>query len=76
MLGQVAEVERGAERELQAAIGGPAAALLDSCPPDLWPRLRRLLSASLARASQARASFGCIESPCSLRGHILRFMHA
>lgn len=48
------EVEKRAEKSLVAGLAGPASALLDSCPSDLWPRLGRLLSTSLGKACQVR----------------------
>ena len=39
-----------------AGLAGPSSALLDSCPSDLWPRLGRLLSSSLGKASQVLAT--------------------
>ena len=35
-------------------MGGSAGSLLDSCPADLWPRLRRLLAASVSKACKVR----------------------
>ncbi|CAL8460688.1 g219 [Coccomyxa elongata] len=49
---KVAEVGKRAEKSLVAGLAGPSSALLDSCPSDLWPRLGRLLSSSLGKASQ------------------------
>lgn len=49
---QVAEVQAKAEKSLSGLIAVPASALFDSCPPDVWPRLGRLLTSSLAKASQ------------------------
>jgi hypothetical protein len=45
-------VQEGAQKSLSGLIAGPSSALLDSCPSDLWQRLNRLLSSSLAKASQ------------------------
>ncbi len=49
---QVAEVTASAEKALTRALTGPAIALLESCPDDLWPRLARLLAAALRSALQ------------------------
>ena len=51
---QLSEVEQEAQKGLTSAVGGPAGSLLDSCPADLWPRLRRLLASSVSKARQVR----------------------
>ena len=51
---QLSEVEKEAQKGLASAVGGSAGSLLDSCPPDLWPRLRRLLAASVSKACKVR----------------------
>ena len=47
---QLSEVEQEGQKGLSTSLGGPASSLLDSCPTDLWPRLRRLLAASVSKA--------------------------
>ena len=50
----MAEVAAAAQKSLSAAITGPAIALLESCPDDLWPRLARLLASALRTATQVQ----------------------
>lgn len=53
---QLGEVEQDARKGLSSSVGGPASSLLDSCPADLWPRLRRLLAASVSKACKASSA--------------------
>ncbi|KAK9834006.1 hypothetical protein WJX81_002422 [Elliptochloris bilobata] len=50
---KVAEVAAAAQKGLAAAITGPAIALLESLPDDLWARLLRLLASALRTATQS-----------------------
>ena len=50
---QIAEVLRHTEARLGESITGAAVALLDSAPPDLWPRAQRLCSSAVEAADEA-----------------------
>jgi hypothetical protein len=58
----VAAAEAVACGRLRDAVVGPATALLDACPPDVWPRLSSLLArasdGAVERAGRAVAGFG------------------
>ncbi len=45
-----------AQKGLSSSVGGPAGSLLDSCPADLWPRLRRLLAGLRQQGLQGTTS--------------------
>ena len=49
-------MQKSAEKQLSAAISGPAISLLDSAPADLWPRLERLYHGALKQAQAATTS--------------------
>ena len=44
-------MQSAAEAQLAEAIAGPAISLLDSSPPDLWPRLERLYQSAVQAAT-------------------------
>jgi hypothetical protein len=50
---KVAAVLREAEARLAEAVTGAAVALLDSAPPDFWPRAQRLHQTAVAAADEA-----------------------
>ena len=66
---QLGEVEQQAQKGLSSAVGGPASSLLDSCPVDLWPRLRRLLAASVSKACEASPAWPA----SSLNGDVCQY---
>ena len=53
---QVAAVTSAAEAQLREAMTGAGMSLLDSAPPDLWPRLHRLHAAASATTTESAFS--------------------
>ena len=52
---QVAEVTQQAEARLSEGVTGAAVALLDSAPPDFWPRAQRLHATAVQAADEVLA---------------------
>jgi len=59
---QVGDVTKQAEARLSEGVTGAAIALLDSAPPDLWPRAQSLHSSAVASANEV----GSVLLPCLL----------
>ena len=49
-------MEEEAEKALHKSTSGPVIALIDKCPPDLWPRVIRVLRTALEKQVQVSLS--------------------